>query len=57
MEKAFERKKELELEGKEAIVYKEEPFVHDCDFIEFNVYVMIWKEGIVNRKVNIEKIG
>lgn len=56
LDKAFERKKELEAEGKKAIVYKEEPFVYDCDFIDFNVYVMIWKENIINRKVKIEKI-
>lgn len=55
-DKAIERKKELEREGKEAVVYKEEPFVYDCDSVEFNVYVMIWKDGILNSGVRVEKI-
>lgn len=55
-DKAVERKKELEREGKEAVVYKEEPFVYDCDSVEFNVYVMIWKDGILNSGVRVEKI-
>ena len=56
LSKAYERKKELDKEGKESVVYKEEPFVYDCDSVEFNVYVMIWKDGIINSSVKIEKI-
>ena len=56
MKKAFERKKELEDNKREAVVYREEPFVYDCDGVEFNVYIMIWKNGIRNSRVEIEKI-
>ena len=49
-------KNELEKAGMEAVVYKEEQFVYDCDSVEFNVYVMLWKDGLVNSSVRIEKI-
>lgn len=54
--KAVKRKKELENAGREAVVYTEEQFVYDCDSVEFNVYVMVWKDGLVNSSVRIEKI-
>lgn len=56
LDKAVERKNELERESKEAVIYKEEPFVYDCDSVEFNVYVMIWKDGLINSSVKVEKI-
>ncbi len=56
MKKANERKKELEENKREAVIYKEEPFVYDCDGVEFNVYIMIWKNGLINSGVEIEKI-
>ena len=56
LDKAVKRKNELEKAGMEAVVYKEEQFVYDCDSVEFNVYVMLWKDGLVNSSVRIEKI-
>ena len=56
LDKAVKRKNELEKAGVEAVVYKEEQFVYDCDSVEFNVYVMLWKDGLVNSSVRIEKI-
>ena len=56
LDKAVNRKNELEKAGMEAVVYKEEQFVYDCDSVEFNVYVMLWKDGLVNSSVRIEKI-
>ena len=56
LDKAVKRKNELEKAGVEAVAYKEEQFVYDCDSVEFNVYVMLWKDGLVNSSVRIEKI-
>lgn len=56
LNKAYDRKNVLEKNGNKAVIYKEEPFVYDCDNVEFNVYVMMWKNGIINNSVKIEKI-
>lgn len=56
LKKANERKVELERTGKKVMLYKEEPFVYECDSITFNAYLMIWKDGFINSNVKIEKI-
>lgn len=51
---AEKRRKQLQREGKEACILREEPFIYARDSIEFKVYLMIWKAGIWNRKVELE---
>ena len=36
------------------MILREEPFVTARDSIEFHVYLMIWREGRLNRMVDIE---
>ena len=55
-DKALERKRELEKKGNKVVIYKEEPFVYDCDGVEFNVYIMIWKDMLLNSRVFVEQI-
>ena len=57
LEKAKERQKELKAQGKKSVLLREEPFVSVKDGIDFQVHLMIWKNGIVNRKVEVESYG
>lgn len=34
---------------------REEPFVSVKDGVDFQVYLLIWKKGLVNRKVKVER--
>lgn len=54
LEKAEERRKQLKKEGKDSCILREEPFVYAKDSIEFRAYLMIWEQGILNRKIKIE---
>ena len=36
------------------MILREEPFVTARDSIEFHVYLMVWREGRLNRMVDIE---
>ena len=45
---------EIDKEGKDSCILREEPFVYARDSIEFKVYLMVWKKGILNRKVELE---
>lgn len=49
------RQKELKLQGRESILLREEPFVSVKDGVDFQVYLLIWKKGLVNRKVKVER--
>ena len=56
VKKAEQLKEELSKDGIEASVITEEPFVEVKDSIEFKVYLMIWKKGVLNRKVELRRI-
>ena len=54
MDAARKRKMELKKEGRETVILREEPFITARDSIEFHVYLMTWREGRLNRMVDIE---
>lgn len=56
MEKAERRKEELEAENIQTLIYREEPFIYDCDSISFQVYLMIVRKGVWKQKIMVEKI-
>lgn len=55
--RAEKRKEELERAGIRAEVLHEEPFTTAKDTLDFHVYVMQLKKGVINRKVLIEEIS
>ena len=57
IEQAYERQKAWKAKGVEAEVLWQEPFVYAQDSVEFEVYVMVWKKGIWNQKVEVERMG
>ena len=54
IEKVKKRQEELKLQGRESVLLREDPFVNVKDGIDFQVHLMIWEKGIVNRKVVVE---
>ena len=56
MEKAERRKEELEAENVQVLIYREEPFIYDCDSISFQVYLMIVRKGVWKQKIMVEKM-
>ncbi len=52
--KVEERQKQLQKEGKEAVILREEPFEIAKDSIGYQLHLMIWEKGILNRRVKIE---
>ena len=57
LEKAHIRKAELEKAGIHAEVLREEPFTMARDTMDYHVYVLQLKKGILNRKIIIEEIS
>lgn len=55
-EKAEQRKKQLEMSGKQVEVLTEEPFIYAKDSVEYKIHLMVWKQEGKNRKVEIETI-
>ena len=53
-----ERRKEVNWHQKnvQAIIYREEPFIYDCDSISFQVYLMIVRKGVWKQKIMVEKM-
>ena len=51
-----EIKEELEAENVQTLIYREEPFIYDCDSISFQVYLMIVRKGVWKQKIMVEKI-
>lgn len=47
---------DLKRQGIKAEVLQEEPFVAVKDSIEYKVYLMIWKKGIINRTVEVKEV-
>lgn len=46
----------LRQKGIRAEVLQEEPFVAVKDSVEYKVYLMIWKKGIINRTVEVKEV-
>ena len=57
LEKAQKRKAELESQGKQVTLVREEPFTTAQDSVEYNVYLMIWQKKRGNRIVEVEHIS
>lgn len=55
LEKAKQRKESLKKEGIYADVIREEPFVEARDSVQYNIYLMKWKQKCGNCIVEIEK--
>ena len=55
LQKAEQRKEELEINGQKVTFVREEPFAAARDSVDFKVYLMIWKEKWGNRIVDIEE--
>ena len=55
LQKAEQRKEELEINGQKVTLVREEPFAAARDSVDFKVYLMIWKEKWGNRIVDIEE--
>lgn len=53
--KALDRKRELEEQGFQVNVFREEPFVASKDSIQYKVSLMIWNKKGKKRKVQIEE--
>ena len=45
---------QLQKEGKDSVILREEPFEIAKDSIGYQIHLMIWEKGILNRKVKIE---
>ena len=57
MKEAWKKKEEIESLGKSgtySVVYKEEPFVYDCDSISFQVCLMTVEKGFRDQKITLE---
>lgn len=51
---ATQRKAELEAQGKQVTLVREEPFTTAQDSVEYNIYLMIWKKKWGNRIIEVE---
>ena len=56
MEKLNEEKKNWKQRMIQTLIYREEPFIYDCDSISFQVYLMIVRKGVWKQKIMVEKI-
>lgn len=56
LRQAEEKKRRLAQKGVRADILREEPFTIGDDGVGLQVYLMIWKNGPLNRKVMIERI-
>lgn len=57
MKEAWKKKEKIESSGKSgsySVVYKEEPFVYDCDSISFQVCLMTVEKGFRDQKITLE---
>ena len=53
---AERKRSELHQKNVQAIIYREEPFIYDCDSISFQVYLMIVRKGVWKQKIMVEKM-
>ena len=59
MEKAEDVRRErdgVERRGEYSVVYREEPFVYDCDSVSFQVFVVTVKKGFLWQRNVVEKV-
>ena len=54
---AARRKAELEAQGKQVTLVREEPFTTAQDSVEYNIYLMIWQKKWGNRIVDVERFS
>ena len=54
---AVQRKMELEAQGKQVTLVREEPFTTAQDSVEYKVYLMIWKKKRGDRIVEVERFS
>jgi len=57
MKEAWKKKEKIESSGKSgsySVVYKEEPFVYDCDSISFQICLMTVEKGFRDQKITLE---
>ena len=54
---AARRKAELEAQGKQITLVREEPFTTAQDSVEYNIYLMIWQKKWGNRIVEVERFS
>ena len=50
----MKRQKQLQEEGKESEILREEPFEAAKDTIGYQIHLMIWEKNLLNRKVSVE---
>ena len=53
---AERKRSELHQKNVQTIIYREEPFIYDCDSISFQVYLMIVRKGVWKQKIMVEKM-
>ena len=54
LRKVEKRQKQLQEEGKESEILREEPFEAAKDTIGYQIHLMIWEKNLLNRKVSVE---
>lgn len=54
---AVQRKMELEAQGKQVTLVREETIYNSSGSVEYNVYLMIWKKKRGNRIVEVERFS
>lgn len=53
---AERKRSELHQKNVQTIIYREEPFIYDCDSISFQVYLIIVRKGVWKQKIMVEKM-
>ena len=53
---AERKRSELYKKNVQTIIYREEPFIYDCDSISFQVYLVTVRKGVWKQKIMVEKI-
>ena len=53
---AERKRSELHQNNVQTIIYREEPFIYDCDSISFQVYLVTVRKGVWKQKIMVEKM-
>lgn len=56
LDKARQLQKELEKQGIRSDILREEPFTTAKDGLDFQVFLMLWKDGLFHRTVEVKKL-
>ena len=54
IKQAQERQELLKRQGRDSVLLLEQPFVTAADDMKFQVHLMIWKRGWINRRAEVE---